>query len=505
VLFIGALDQTIIATAIPTISADLGSASGYTWIGSAYMVAKAASGPIWAKCSDIWGRKLAILTAIMIFAIASIIAALSTSMAMLIAGRALQGVAGSALFQLVYIIIADLFSVRERALYSAFLGFIWIVACGSGPLIGGAFTEYATWRWCFWINLPICGLTFGLLLVILDVHNPRTALRDGLRAIDWYGTFFATSGTLLLLVGLTLGGATFPWDSVQVICLIVFGALMFGFFLYCEVRLATYPLVPMGMFGDRSVVAGFVLAFTHNIVAIGQDYYLPFYFQSVKLASPMQSGLLVLPFLVSEAISDITSGVIIHFTGRYRELIWFGVVVLTLGTGLFIMLDVDTTIAFIIAVGIVAGIGVAFLFQAPAFAIQASVSQADTASAIAAFACVGNIATAFGVVIGGVVFQNSISQRQEAFASYNETIREAFSSTNAAASIDLIGRLPDSQAAQEAFAWSVRNIFICYTAIAGVALVAGFFVEQKVMNKDQTETKTGIENMTRSEKTTKEG
>lgn len=206
------------------------------------MLANAATGPIWAKCSDIWGRKPALLGAVVVFAVASILAALSTNMRMLIAARALQGTACGGLMQLVSITISDLFSMRSRALYLGLLGMMWAVAGSSGPLIGGALTELVSWRWCFWINLPISGIAFVFLLLFLDVHNPRTKLGEGIMAVDWFGTLSILAVTLLLLLGLDFGGATFPWNSPRVICLIILGILMIGFFLFSERRVSVFPI-----------------------------------------------------------------------------------------------------------------------------------------------------------------------------------------------------------------------------------------------------------------------
>ena len=465
------------------------------------MLANAAAGPIWAKCSDIWGRKPALLGAVGVFAVASIIAAVSTSMQMLIAARALQGTAAGGLFQLVSITISDLFSMRSRALYLGLLGVMWALAGSAGPLIGGAFTQLVNWRWCFWINLPVCGITFVLLLLFLDVHNPRTKLGEGIMAVDWFGTLSILAVTLLLLLGLDFGGATFPWDSPKVICLIVFGTLMIGFFLFSEKRLAKYPLMPLSMFKNWSNNAAFLVAFAHSMVSIGVEYYLPLYFQSVKQASPLRSGILILPMMVTEAAVDIMVGILIHQTGRYREITWAGATLITLGTGLYINFRTDTSVARIIGFEIIGGIGTALLFQAPMIAIQNTVSQADTATATATLGFIRSLAASLSIVLGGVVFQNSMAARQSflAAAGLSESVLKALSGDQAAANVGITKSIQDAaqrQVVQDTFAWSLRNMFIMYTCLAAVAMVASAFIKQRHLSTEHTETKTGIQQLT---------
>ncbi|CAG8949586.1 hypothetical protein HYFRA_00007819 [Hymenoscyphus fraxineus] len=504
VLFIAALDQTIVATSIPTITRDLNSASGYVWIGAAYLLANASVAPIWAKCSDIWGRKPALLAAVIIFAIGSTVAALSTSMRMLIAARALQGTAGGALMSLVVITISDLFSMRTRGLYMGFMGVIWAVAGSAGPLVGGALTQYVSWRWCFWINLPICAVSFVLLLISLDVHNPRTKLVEGIKVVDWFGTFSILAVTLLVLLGLNFGGTTFPWDSPKVICLLVVGVAMIAFFIFSEKRLAKYPLVPLSMFNNWSKNAVFVLAFAHSMVAIGTEFYLPLYFQSVKQASPVRSGILILPMMVTAAAVDVLAGVLMHRTGRYREIIWVGTITMTLGAGLYINFGINTSIAEIVGFEMITSIGIALLFQTPLIAMQNTVSQADTATASATMSVIRNLAQSLSLVLGGVVFQNSMDSQHSSLAAagLSEPVLEALYGEHAAANVEIVKSIQDHTQrllVQESFAWSLRNMFIMYTCLSAVAIVASAFVKQKHMSTEHTETKTGIKELTRRE------
>lgn len=498
-LFIAALDQTIITTAIPTIVSDLHSSSGYVWIGGAYLLANAAAGPIWAKFSDIWGRKFLLLSAVMLFFCSSVLCATAVSIKMLIIGRALQGTAGGGLIQLVLIIISDIFSLRERSLYLGLTEIMWAIAGSVGPILGGAFTEKLSWRWVFWINLPICGTTFILLLLFLDVHNPKTGIRAGLKAVDWFGSLSILGLTLMLLIGLEFGGAKFPWKSPQVICLVVIGSLMSIVFIYSEKRLAQYPLMPLSLFNDRSNVASFFLTFAQGMVFIAAEYYLPLFFQSALGANPLRSGVLILPITVSEALMGITAGIMIHRTGRYLELIYIGVVLMTIGNGLYILFDTTTTIACIIGFELVAGLGAGLLFEPPLIALHALVDQENIATATATMGFVRNLATSFSIVIGGVVFQNSMDLKIKTLSSppisLPHNITEQFSGSAAAGNVLLVAQIADigqRTLIREAFAWSLSNLWIMYTCISFLAVLSSFFVKRSVLSEIHVETETGI-------------
>ncbi|KAL2792992.1 major facilitator superfamily domain-containing protein [Aspergillus keveii] len=496
-LFIAALDQTIVATSLPIIASRLNSASGYTWVGGAYLLASAAAAPIWTKASDIWGRKPILLAAVLLFFFSSIVCAAAVDMNMLIAGRALQGTAGGGLLQLVMVVVADLFSVRERGLYIGILEFMWTISGGLGPILGGVFSEYVSWRWNFWINLPICAIAFLLLFFYLDVHNPRTPMIDGLKAIDWLGSASILGFTLMVLLGLNFGGEVFPWDSANVICLLVFGALCIGVFYYGEKYVAKYPLMPLELLKDRSVVATLLVTLFHGAVFIACEYYLPLYFQSAQGSSPMHSGLLILPFVIAEGIFSGISGFLIHRTGKYLGQIWLGTGLLCLGTGLFIRLNPHSSLAELVCLQVVAGAGSALLFAPPLIALQATVKQEDTASATGMLGFIRTLAMSISIVVGGVVFQNSMANERDALerAGIAEALVEKLTGTSAAASTELIREIQNPamvEALASAFSGSLRNVWIMYTAMAGIAVVASAFIRDRTLSVEHTETRTGI-------------
>lgn len=285
-MFLAALDFSIATTATPTIINELHSATAYTWIGSAYLLASAASTPVWAKFSDIFGRKIVLLAAVTIFFIGSAICAASKTITSLVAGRSVQGAGAGGMIILTNICISDLFSMRyvvqlsgilfsislicfsrDRGLYLGLTGVVWSLASGVGPLLGGAFTEYVSWRWNWWINLPISGFAFLLLYFCLHVHNPRTSFLQGTKAIDWLGTVLILGLSVMTLLGLNLGGIISPWGSPKVVCLVVFGVAIIFVFGVHEAKFAKNPLMPMHILQKRSNVAALLVCFMHGFVS----------------------------------------------------------------------------------------------------------------------------------------------------------------------------------------------------------------------------------------------
>ncbi|KAI1622806.1 DNA repair protein RAD50 [Exophiala viscosa] len=494
-LFVAALDATIVATALPKITADLHSAAGYIWIGGSYLIANAAAAPIWVKFSDIWGRKPIFLAAIVLFFVSSIICAAAVDMQMLIVGRSFQGAAAGGLICLVNVGISDLFSVRERSLWLGLCEGVWALSGAVGPLLGGAFAQAATWRWCFWCNLPISGTSFLLIVLFLDVHNPKTPAMDGIKAIDWFGCISILGVTVMLLLGLDLGGAVYPWGSAKVVCLIVFGSVLLFVFIYSEKKLAKYPVIPLSLFGTRNV-ATLMVTFFHGMVFMAGEYYLPLYFQSVKEAAPLKSGYLLAPLIVATAGTGVLNGVFIHRTGKYRGSLWLGSICLTLGTGLYIMLDAKSSIGMILGFEIIAGIGSGLMFEPPLIAIQQGVEQDDVGTATSTQSFIRALALSLSVIVGGIVFQQSMDLQRTnlAKAGLPASVLEELSGKNAGANVDVGRTLSHAQdlAVKDAFAWSIRNMWIMMTALGALGIIASLFVKKKQLSKEHRETITGL-------------
>ena len=382
--------------------------------------------------------------------------------------------------------------------YFGAMGMVWAVASAVGPILGGVFTSKVTWRWCFYINLPISGVGMAVLAFVLKLHNPRTPMRQGLAAVDWLGSVTVVGATLMVMLGLELGGVTHPWSSPTVVCLLVFGVVTAGIFVVIEWKVAEFPLVPMHLFQMRSSAASLAVGALQGFVFISGSYYLPLYFQAVLGASPLMSGVYVLPWVMSLSLVSAATGVIIKKTGKYMPCIVFGMAVMTLGFGLFINLEPRANWAKIIIYQLIAGIGVGPNFQAPLIALQTTVGPRDMASATGTFAFVRQLFTSVSIVIGGVVFQNGMQkQYPRLLEELGPEVANLLSGSNAASSVGLVDGLPDEQRqlARDAYFESMQTMYIMYVAFAGLGLLVSFLVGSRALSKDHTEHKTGLQHM----------
>ncbi|KAK5992681.1 Efflux pump dotC [Cladobotryum mycophilum] len=497
-LFLAALDMTIIATAIPTISRHFDSSAGYVWIGSAYLLGNAAFVPAWGKLSDIFGRKPVLLATVTVFWIGSLLCAVSTSMGMLIAARAIQGVGGGGTIALPNICISDLFSMRKRGMYFGILGVVWALASAIGPILGGVFTSRVSWRWCFYINLPLGGAAMVILIFILKLHNPRTPVKQGLAAIDWVGNLLVIGGTLMLLFGLEFGGVQFPWKSATVICLIVFGCVTIGLFAVWENTAAKYPLMPARLFHGRTNIAAYALSLMHAMTFMSGSYWLPLYYQAVVGATPILSGVYLLPYVLALSCTSATVGIVIKKTGHYKAPIMFGLGMMTLGFGLFIDLGPKANWAKIVVFQIIAGIGVGPNFQSPLIAIQNNVQPRDIGSATATFQFLRQIGTSTSVVIGGVIFNNVMQSQQADLArELSPELADKLSGANAASSVFLVRSLKghEGEVARGAYWNALQTMYIVYTCFSCLAFLLSFLIKEKTLSNNHKEHKTGLQSL----------
>jgi EmrB/QacA subfamily drug resistance transporter len=460
---LSALDLTIVTPAVPAIVGSFKSVQGYVWIGSAFVLANTASTPIWGTVADIWGRKPVILVSVAIFSVGSLLCALAKDMNSVIAGRAIQGLGAAGMTTMVNVIICDTFSMRDRGFYLAITSGVWAIMSAVGPVIGGIFTTRLSWRWCFWINLPVAGIVFAVLLFYLNVPNPKTSVMAGLKAIDWVGSTLIVGGVLMILLGLDFGNVTFPWSSATVICLTVFGGLAVGVFVLVEWKVSPNPVIPLRLFSSKSSSAAYAVFSFNFYVFTGIAYYLPLYSQAVLGANALTSGLHLLPIIVACSLSAAFGGVFIQKTGVYLPLMHVSQVLLTLGTGLFIYLEFETSLIKLFIFQVLVGIGVGMNIEPPILAAQAAMTVRDTAAVIATMGFLRSIANAISIVLGGVIFQNKMNGSLSSLSEQlGHDTASKFGGDQAAASLEFINSLPESQQSivRETYYTALRAVWI---------------------------------------------
>ncbi|KAL1975146.1 hypothetical protein VTN31DRAFT_3538 [Thermomyces dupontii] len=501
-VFLAALDMTIVSTALPVMAADFHtSQSGYSWMASSYLLANAACIPLWGKISDIWGRKPIILLGNVIFLVGSLVCALAKDLTMMLAGRAVQGIGGGGLIILANIVVTDLFSVRERPIYYGLFGGTWAAASALGPVIGGAFTTRVTWRWCFYLNLPVGGVSFVIVAFFLSIETPKTPLLDGLRAIDWLGTITIVGATLMFLFGLEFGGVDYPWNSATVICLLVFGVVVYGIVFVVEWKFAKYPVIPVRLFNNRQNILIFLICSMHGIVFISASYFLPLYFQTVLLATPILSGVYTLPQVLVLSIMSALVGIVIRRTGRYKEIITAGMILMTLGFGLFIDLKPYASWPRIILYQMIAGAGIGPLFQSPLVALQANIHASDMATATATFGFVRQLSTSISVVLGGVIYENVFRKEIPALQKVlDPRVGGQLEGSFSGSLKPVVESLPAAQknAILSAFTHALSRTWIFYCAVAGAGLVVSLFVKKKELSRSHAIAKTGLQEQERA-------
>lgn len=476
-LFMVALEQTIITSCIPQISAALDSSDGYTWIGTAYLLASCSVLPIAGKLSDIYGRKPIILGGEGFFLIGSAICGSARSMNTLIGGRAIQGLGCGIVMSLIHIIISDVVPLRERGLFISAVGSVWMIASCTGPLIGGGLATVGAWRWCFYINLPTAGSMTVALFFALHIKKSDTKILEGLRRIDFVGVILSIAATCLFLLALDWGGTKYPWNSAVIIVFFVLSVLLYAVFFIYEHFWAVEPLMPPRLFKTRTRSMSFAASFCHAITFMGIIYYLPFLFQAVYGASAIIASLYVLPQALIMGATTALGGLIISKLGRYVEMMRAGLGFTTVFIGLLSTLTTTSPLSQRILFPALYGFSTGFNFQSFLISLQTKVKVKDIGTSVAMMLYVRQLGLSISIAIGGAVFQNKMAQFSE--QSHSILLKKLLDGA-APASVDALKYLPEKllEIARSYYLEAFINTFYVFIAFSGLGFIFTLFIPQ---------------------------
>ncbi|KAF8929623.1 hypothetical protein BGZ58_008813 [Dissophora ornata] len=421
-VFLASLDQTIVSVCTARIANDFNSLSEIPWVGTAYLLTSTSFQPLYGRFSDIFGRKATFMFAISVFLIGSALCGTAQNMTWIIIARGIAGAGAGGIMSMVMIIITGLVSLRDRGKYQGIVGAVYGFSSIIGPLLGGVFADKASWRWAFFINLPVGAITLVAVIKLLHLPYTKSSFREKIKRVDFLGSISLVIGLVLILLPLNWGGSTYAWSSPIVIGLFCAGVVVIFIFCMIEWKQAAEPIIPFRLFKNRTNVAVFLTCFCIGMGFFAIMFYMPLYFQIVHQQTATASGLQMLPLIIGFLITSISSGFVVSKWGRYRPLIWVGLALSTTGTGLLTLLTEDSSRGMEIGFLFIHGFGLGLAMQTTFLAIQSAVETKDIAVATANATFFRTTGSVFGVAIAGAVFNNGVKNNLAPLIAINPDI-----------------------------------------------------------------------------------
>ncbi|MEU1344453.1 MDR family MFS transporter [Streptomyces sp. NPDC005827] len=478
-MMLAMLDNMIVGTAMPTIVGELGGLEHLSWVVTAYTLATAASTPLWGKIGDMYGRKGAFMTSIVIFLIGSALSGMAQNMGELIGFRAVQGLGAGGLMVGVMAIIGDLVPPRERGKYQGMMAGVMALAMIGGPLVGGTITDNWGWRWAFYINLPLGVVALAAISAVLHLPRKRNKAR-----IDYLGAGLLTLGITSIVLVTTWGGSEYAWTSARIMELIAIGVVSLVGFVFWQTK-AAEPVVPLHIFRSRNFTLMSIIGFIVGFVMFGATLFLPLYQQSVQGASATNSGLLLLPMLGAMLVTSMVAGRVTTSSGRYKIFPIAGGVLLTVGLYLLSTMDTDTSRFTSGVYMAVVGLGMGCLMQITMLVAQNSVEMKDMGVASSSTTLFRTLGSSFGVAIMGAIFNNRV---QDVMAQRAGSLGSKITEQSAQLDAKSLAKLPAAarEAYQHAVSAGTHSAFLLGAVIAVAVLVAAVFVKEVPLKGGQS-------------------
>ena len=467
VLLLAALDQTIVSTALPTIVGDLGGISHLSWVVTAYLLAATITGPLYGKLGDLYGRKKVLQIAIVIFLIGSALCGLSQSMTELIAFRAVQGLGAGGLMVVTLAVVGDIIPPRDRGRYQGFFGAVFGVATVIGPLLGGFFVDNLSWRWIFYVNLPIGAIALSVIAVAFHSHAVTRR-----HAMDYLGAILLAGSLASIVLFTSLGGTTWAWSSPQMILLIVLSVVLLPLFIWVESR-AAEPILPLSLFRNHTFAVTSAVGFIVGFALFGAVTYLPLYLQVTKGSTPTVSGLQLTPLMAGLLVTSILSGQLISRLGRYRFFPIVGTAIIAVAMFLLSRLEVATSTWVAATFALILGLGLGMVMQVLVLAVQNAVDPKDMGVATSGSTLFRQVGGSIGVALFGSIFANRVhvelASRLPAGMQLPKTVNPA-----------IIKDLPPEArlAFQDAFAAALHPVFLTAAVISVLAFALTFLLRE---------------------------
>ncbi|KAF8500652.1 MFS amino acid permease [Gautieria morchelliformis] len=485
VVFLVALDETIVAMALPTIVAQLGGGNNYAWVNSAFLLAFVSSTPLYGKLADTLGRKIVFYPALFVFLLGSALCGAAQTMSWLIISRAIQGLGGSGMYQMVLVINADIFSLEDQGKYGGYIGATYGIASIIGPLIGGVLTDHVTWRWCFWINLPTGGVAAILLFFFLNLNpHPGQTFREHVRQFDFVGLFLLVSGTICVLLGFEESETAcyYLTGNRGTISLLVLGLVILVIGGIYEGWTKLPPIIPPRLFKTRTTGLILIAVFLHSFSYIAAALYLPLYFQ-VLGASATRAGIQTIPFSFSISLVSVVAGYVVTMIGDYRPVIWFSWCVSCLGCGLMITLNETSSLPKQVLYLLIAGTGIGGMFELPIIALQAAMPVKDMATTIATMGLIRTFGSTIGVSVGQAIWTSELRRRAVSIPNFDLSIQSGVL-VDSVRQIQYIQPESLRQQVLHAYSKSISTVWIVNTPLWGMGFIMVLFLKKYTLKRE---------------------